>query len=301
MGSVNRTGMLLILAAAVLWGTSGATGRYLSESYAISPFSIAFYRLAIGAVVLSVLKRPGALLVSRRQLGVLALVGAGMALYQAAFFVAVGLAGVSLATLVALGMAPVLVAVLSIFVLKQAPETRVLLSLAAALAGLCLLVGGPTGDADHALLGAGLATLSAVGFAGVTLLGRWLSAHVASPVTTLCGFGIGAAVLLPIALAHGLRLPHDLTEAGVLLYLGIGPTALAYSAFFLGVRWVVPSASSILTLVEPLTATLIAVVLFQERLSALGLLGGALMILAVAALCLAMPLGRNRRAELSAR
>jgi DME family drug/metabolite transporter len=281
--------MLLIVVAAVLWGTSGATGRYLGQSHALSPLAISFYRLAIGALALLAfsprrLTHPGSL----KQTSVLVLVGIGMAVYQASFFVAVSLAGVSLATLVALGMSPVLVAVLSGLVLKpkQGLERSLLLSLLAAVAGLCLLVGNPTAAAANPLAGAALASLSAAGFACVTLFGRWLAGQVAPPLTTLWGFQVGAITLLPLALLTGLNAPDDLLAAGLLVYLGIGPTALAYSAFFLGMRWVVPSTSSVLTLVEPLTATLIAVIVFQEQLTAFGLVGGALMIVALVSLYL---------------
>src|SRR5436305_1700533 len=80
----TRTGMLLIIMAALLWGTSGATGRYLSQTHAISPLAVSFYRLAIGALALAVVSRRGRAPVgSVTQIGALALVGCGMALYQA--------------------------------------------------------------------------------------------------------------------------------------------------------------------------------------------------------------------------
>jgi DME family drug/metabolite transporter len=46
------------------------------------------------------------------------------------------------------------------------------------------------------------------------------------------------------------------------------------------------TVASVLTLVEPLTATILAVVLFGERLGALGLLGGALLLGAILVLAL---------------
>jgi DME family drug/metabolite transporter len=94
----------------------------------------------VGAIALSVLSQRPAGNAARIHLRALVLVGIGMAVYQASFFVAVNMAGVSLATLVALGLSPVLVTVLSVLVLKQTMDGRVLLSLLVALAGLCLLV-----------------------------------------------------------------------------------------------------------------------------------------------------------------
>ena len=63
------------------------------------------------------------------------------------------------------------------------------------------------------------------------------------------------------------------------------PTALAYGLFFTGVRAVPAAVASIVTLLEPLTATALAVVL-GERLAPTALAGGGLMLGAVAALYL---------------
>ena len=284
----TRSGMLLIALAALLWGTAGVTGHLLGEQHTFSPLAVSFYRLFIGGATLLLLQRGRiqAAPTGWHAVG-LVFVGLGMALYQASFFFAVSLAGVSLSTLVALGLAPVLVAAASVLLFKQRPEGRLLLSLAAALVGLVLLVGSPTTATAGTTPGAALSVLAAAGFAAVTLLGRWLSAQVAPTQTTIWGFGIGAATLLPLVLASGLSVPDGPVAALLLLYLGVGPTALAYYAFFQGVRWVLPSQSSILALLEPLTATVISALLFDERLSPLGLGGAALLLLAVAMLYVA--------------
>jgi DME family drug/metabolite transporter len=64
-------------------------------------------------------------------------------------------------------------------------------------------------------------------------------------------------------------------------YVGEIPTALAYGLFVLGMRSTPSTVASVLTLVEPLTATLVAWALFGERLGAIGLLGAWLLIGAI--------------------
>ncbi len=72
----------------------------------------------------------------------------------------------------------------------------------------------------------------------------------------------------------------------LLLYLGLVPSALVYGLFLTGMRSTPATVASVLTLVEPLTATILAVVFFGERLGTLGLLGGTLLLGAILVLAL---------------
>jgi DME family drug/metabolite transporter len=69
-----------------------------------------------------------------------------------------------------------------------------------------------------------------------------------------------------------------------MLYLGAVTTAGAYAIYTLGLRHVSASSAGIVALVEPLTATLLGVFLFGERLGAAGVLGAVLLFAALALL-----------------
>src|SRR4051795_84176 len=98
--AASRRGFLLVVLAALCWGTSGVSGRIVADRTDLGPLDIAWHRMAIGAVVLLV----GTAL-SRRRRGAsataltratavrLVLIGAGLAAYQLAFFAAVATAG----------------------------------------------------------------------------------------------------------------------------------------------------------------------------------------------------------------
>jgi DME family drug/metabolite transporter len=221
--------------------------------------------------------------VSRPVAGRLVLIGAGLAAYQLAYFSAVARAGVSIATLVALGLAPLLVAVGAAVLGHGRPSGTTLTALVVALLGLGLLVGVSAGvDSGTAvLLGALLAAGSALGYAVVTLASGGMPAGV--PVT-LVGFAGGALLLTPIVLAAGIRFPSDPVAIAVLLYLGLVPSALAYALFFTGVRTLPGAVTSIVTLLEPVTGTVLATVFLGERLAPVAVVGGLLMLAAVAGL-----------------
>ena len=286
----SRRGFLLVVLAALCWGTSGVSGRIVAERTDLGPLDIAWHRMAIGAVVLLI----GTALTRRRRVGRttpltrgttirLVLVGAGLAAYQLAYFAAVATAGVSIATLVALGLAPLLIAVGAALLGHGRPDRATVVALVVALTGLVLLV-GITAGADTGttvVLGALMAVGSALGYAVVTLSGAGVPAGI--PVT-LVGFAGGALLLTPVALIVGLRFTTEPVALGVLLYLGLVPSALAYAMFFTGIKTVPGAVASIVTLLEPLTATALATAFLGERLSPGALAGGLLVLAAVAGL-----------------
>jgi DME family drug/metabolite transporter len=286
-----RRGFLLVVLAAACWGTAGFSGRLVQQHSDLGALDIAWYRMAIATVVLL-----AARLLSRRRtvppvartrpvVVRLVLIGAGLGGYQLAYFAAVARAGVSISTLVALGLAPLFVAVATIVLGHGRPAASTLLCLLTALAGLGLLVGlsAGAGAGTAVLLGALLAVGSALGYALVVICGAGVPAGV--PVN-LVAFAGGALLLTPVALIAGLRLPSDATTIGLLLYLGAVPSALAYRFFFTGIRAVPGPVASIVTLMEPVTATVLATAFLHERLATGALLGGLLVLAAVAALYL---------------
>jgi drug/metabolite transporter, DME family len=282
-------GFLLVVLAALCWGTSGLTGDVVAGRTGLDPLDIAWHRMAVGAAVLVAVHlvrgRGPRTLLPREDRGRLLAVGAGLAAYQCAYFAAVATAGVSIATLVALGLAPLLVAVGTALLGHGRPDRATSLSLAAALVGLVLLVGVSAGGSGGraVLLGALVAVGCATAYAGVVLLSGGVPEGV--PTTTV-GFTAGAVLLTPVALLAGLDLTADPVALAWLLYLGTVPSALAYGLFFAGVRAVPAAVASIVTLLEPLTATGLAAAVLGERLSPAALAGGALMLGAVTALYL---------------
>jgi drug/metabolite transporter, DME family len=289
--SVAASGFPLVVLAALCWGTAGVSGRVVADRTDLGPLDIAWHRMAIGAAVLLAVhllgrrRRGPSLPVSRPVAVRLALVAAGLAAYQLAYFAAVATAGVSIATLVALGLAPLLIAVGAAVLGHGRPDGATLVALAAALAGLGLLVGLTAGASTGTavLMGALLAVGSALGYAVVTLASGPVPAGV--PVT-IVGFAGGALLLTPVALAVGLRTTGDPVALAVLVYLGAVPSALAYGLFFRGLRTVPGAVAAIVTLLEPVTATVLATAFLGERLPLGAMAGGALVLAAVTGLYL---------------
>ncbi|GLW12309.1 membrane protein [Microtetraspora sp. NBRC 13810] len=284
-----RQGLLYVSIAATAWGTGGAAAALLYRVGDLGPVAVSFWRFAVGAALLAAFRlltagrpRRRARLSARH----VVLTGAGMAISQSAYFAAIESSGVAIATVVTLGASPVLVAVGARLALGERLGRSGALGIAAAVAGLLLLTGDGGGD-GFSSAGLGWALLSAVTYAGVTLAGRAVRDDPLG--TTLGALAVGALCVLPLALVQGvLPASADPVAAGALLgYLGAVPTALAYGLFFTGLTAVRATTASVISLVEPVGATLIGVLLLGERLAPLAAAGAGVLLLAVLLLALA--------------
>ncbi len=273
--------LALLVVGAVVWGTSGLSGAALAED-GLGPVSVATDRLAIGGglvlVALAAVGRLHRVPTTRPVLTRVLVTGVLAATYQGAYFAAVALGSVSIATLVALGAAPVMVAAASAVLDRRLPAPRVMVAIGLALVGLVLLLGAPAGGAQP-VFGAVLALVPAAAFAAMTVVNRTPITGLGPLELTGVSFTLGALLLAPIALvAGGGWRPSGLGSVAVLLWLGVGPTALAYGAYFAGLRTVPGTTASLIALLEPLTAAVGAALLFGERIPVPGLVGAALLV-----------------------
>ena len=293
----GRVGLVQITAAAVLWGTAGVVAALVHRSTGQGPLEISFWRLAVsGAVMLLIaLPRFGTVLVAaRRDPGPLALAGAALAAYQGLYFLSVTTAGVNVATMVSLGTAPVVAALWEALRQRRAPALRQGVVLVVAIAGLVLVAGGHGGPGGPQQ---GLGVLAAVGsglvYGGSTILGRHLAQHTPAVAMTTLTSVVGAACLVPFALLAGpVVVPADPPLPVWVAWAGIGAmgalaTAVAYVLFNRGLRGTPSSVAAVLTLVEPLTAAVLAVGVLGEPMGAATVVGAGLLLGAVAVLYLA--------------
>ncbi|MFD4438675.1 DMT family transporter [Nocardia sp. NPDC058519] len=201
--------------------------------------------------------------------------------FQGCYFGAVALSSVSTATLITIGMSPVIVAVAEHLTGRRALDRTRAGGIALALTGLALLVGTPGAGGSRVLLGAILALAAATAFAALTVIAA-VPVPGLNPVTsTGVGFTAGAILLaLPAALT---TTAIDTTLNGVLgvLALGLFPTAIAYTLYFRGLTEAGAGTGALLALLEPLTGTLLAVLLLDERLGLAGWAGAVLLSIAL--------------------
>ena len=287
-----RLGLAQICLAGVLWGTGGLAVRVLRDAQPLSIVTISAWRMLIGAMfllVVVVLARQATTLrdLLRRQPARVAAVGVATAAYQALYFAGVVAVGVTVSTVVSLGLAPVIVTVVESARRRRAPDAGHLLVLAAALAGLVLVsVAAGSAGGPHPVLGVLASVGSGTAYALTTLVGQRLAGSTQPLSLATASTAVGAVALAPLALVTGAggSALADPVVSGALVYLGVLTMAIAYLLFYAGLRTAPGSSAVIATLLEPLTAAVLAAVVLDERLGAVGILGGVLILAAVAGL-----------------
>lgn len=105
---------------------------------------------------------------------------------------------------------------------------------------------------------------------------------------SISSISFGAGTLLLLVCASSTRLVIAYPAGGwlLLLYLGCVPTALGYGLFQVGMRSLSATVASTVTMCEPLTAAILAWILFREELGPLGLLGAGFLLGAMAIIML---------------
>jgi DME family drug/metabolite transporter len=210
--------------------------------------------------------------------------GGCLAGYQAAYFTAVTLSGIAVTALVAICSAPLMIAALAPWALGERLTPRVLAALAFGVVGTALLVAAPHGALDLTgplVAGALLALAAGLAYALYVVLAKATLARMAPLPLTALTFAAGAVLLAPTVLWTEAPLRQLTLGWPWLLYLGAVATAGAYAIYSRGLRHVPASVAGVVTLVEPLTATLLGAVLFDERLGATGVVGALLLFSAL--------------------
>jgi len=281
----SRTrGLALICLAAVSWGTTGSVTAVLVERAGAGALVIGAVRMVVGAVLLLALARAGGpLRIARADRWRCAALGLCMAAFQACYFSAVTRTGVAIAALIAICSAPLIIAVVAAATLGERVTARVALAIGLGVAGTALLIVGPRTTADLSprfVSGVVLALAAALAYALYVVLAKATLARTAPLPQAGVTFTVAALVLAPVLAAPGVTQQIALGWPW-LLYLGAVTTAGAYAVYSIGLRDVTASVAGIASLMEPLTATLLGVLLFGERLGAAGVAGAVLLFAAL--------------------
>ena len=292
--SLAWSGLLLVCSAGVVWGTIGSAVDVVHERSSLSALTIGAYRSVAAVAVLAAAVAAGRRWTACRRLvrqhrRRVALVGLLTAAFQFSFFVAVIVIGVSVTTVVALGFAPVLLLVVASVRHGRLPSLNETITVGTALVGLALVSGGGDLDAPHAVLGLLAALGSGAAYALSADVGRSLTQEHDALAVTACTTAVVAAVLVPggllLALLRGESMgTSDLASWVLVAYLGVVTMAFAYVLLYAGLRSTPSGTAVVATLLEPVTAVLLAVLFLGESLSAVGMFGSLLILGAIGSL-----------------
>jgi drug/metabolite transporter, DME family len=215
--------------------------------------------------------------------------GALVALFEIAYQFAIGGVGVAGAAAL-LYTAPIVVAVLARIILKEAlTATRVVLAFTVMIGVTLTVTGGSNAGAEAARMGitAGIAggLLSALSYALTSLMGRYATPRY-GVVKVLFLEAVGGVVLIWIALWVWGRAPAAPPSGNAwlgLLGLAAGSVIAANLLFFSAMKRIEAAPASVAATIEPVVGAVLALLLFSQKLTALGWLGLLMVVGGVAA------------------
>lgn len=271
-------GVLLVLAAAALWGTTG-TAQSLAPP-ALHAVWVGALRLAVAGLFfgawLALVRPPRRAEGPRldwRAVGGAALC---MAVYNLAFFAGVRALGVAVGTAVALGSGPLWAGLLQALWWRRPPPPVWWAGTALAVAGGVALVGAGAAEARFSVAGLLACLAAGASYAVYALLNQALVAHADPGRVTAAVFAGAALLSLPVALLLAGVPAIGVRELAVVAWLGVASTGVAYLLFSHALRHVGGATGVSLALFEPVTAFALAVLVVGERpgwLALAGLLG----------------------------
>lgn len=282
MKNPSLSGAAMALAAAVLWGTTGTAQTFASSQS--SPYWIGALRLLIASIFFSGVVALGRSHRSHDNAWLraawhwVALGGIAMAAYNLCFFAGVKATGVATGTAVAIGSGPVWIGLLQWLTTRQPPRPLWWLGTTLAVMGIGLMLSGASTGTRFDATGFLICLAAGFSYASYTMVSKHLVGVTSPEIATLSVFATAAVIALAVAaLAVG---PFTATRATwiMLSYLGLIATGIAFLLFSHALRHVSASTCVTLSLAEPMTAFVLAIVVVGERPAAVAFGGLALVV-----------------------
>ena len=264
----------------VMWASAFVVIRHVAHD--VSPGALGAGRLLVAAlVVLPLVLRRGWVRPTRREWLLLAVGGVGwfgvynLTLNAGERHVAAGTA----AMIIQIG--PVIVALMAVPLFGERLHGWLLGGMVVGFAGVAVIARGSSTDADASLLGVLLVLVAAAMYAVGVLTQKVLLRRLPSVQVVLVSFLMGAATCLPFSA----DLPGIVADGGAelwwIVYLGVLPTAVAFTTWAYALTHTDAGALSLTTFLVPGIATLIAWLTIDEVPPSLTFVGGALAIVGV--------------------
>lgn len=277
IGSQTRRGRTYVALAAVAWSTAGILQRELSVDVATQLAGRAFFAVLALLAYIAFSER-GQVLRAVRAVGLGGLAIAGlMAIASGSFIVALNHASVaSILFMQALG--PLLAAVMGL-ALGERVSRRTWFAMAMAIGGVALMVGGPGRPGP---LGLGLSLLMTTSFAATLVITRHRRDVSMAPATCL-----SQVIVLVLAAPFADPSSVDHEDLVLLIALGVGQIGLGLVFLTIGARLIPAAEVALITLLEVVLGPLWVWIFLSEQPSAATLVGGAIVLAAVAVQALA--------------
>jgi drug/metabolite transporter, DME family len=297
-------GVVAILFSAIVWGTTGTAATFAPD---VSAAAIGAAAMGVGGIAQALVAARGivrsrAALWNQRRLLVIGALS--VAIYPLAFYGAMRLAGVTVGTVVTIGSAPLLSALIEYLLDRRNLTLQWSVGALVGLIGMGLisvaenLSQGEVVGGDSVPLGVFLGLIGGLTYALYSWSARKMMLQgTRSSVAMGATFGLGGLLLMPVLIATGGPFLASWTNAAVGIYMAAVPMFLGYLSFGFGLARVEASMATVITLLEPVVAAVLAVLIVGERLPNLGWIGVVLVVGCLVIITMPKSLGGRFRAK----
>ena len=278
----------LVMFAAFQWGLAGGLGSLLIDRD-WDPETMSFWRALIGLACmvlwLGVMRLRRRRMPLNRRLVLWSLVaGLGVAGNFAFYFISISEGSVAVAATL-MYSAPIFVYLVSFISGAERPTPVKLAAVALVMAGIVLLTGIYRAEAGAiTLLGLVSGLLAGLSYALFIFGFKYAGAHGPTPSVLAIAFAAGALVLLPLTDPGQIVAVTVSPDVVWFVLLGLLGAGLSFYCYITGLRHSLPTAASIVAMVEPVTATLFGLLVMNDGLRPAQVLGMILILAAVTGL-----------------
>jgi drug/metabolite transporter (DMT)-like permease len=277
-------GLLFAILGSVLWGGSGTAAQFVFHHQAINPIWLVGIRLLFAGTLLIVCSfvRNGMQIfaIFRRKedfwwLIMFALLG--MVPSQLTYFLAIKFGNAATATILQF-MGPLFIIIALSIGNRTLPRRIDVISIVIALTGTLLLVTkGNIGSLALAPLAVFWGLMAGVGQANYTLIPRRLLKNFDASIVTGWAMLIGSIPFAKIIVTDHPQ-TIDFTSILMMLYIIIGGTMLSYLFYLSSLNYLKPDTTGMLSSFEPLTATLLSILLLGVHFGIAETIGSILIL-----------------------
>ncbi len=277
----------------VFWASAFVAIRYLGDAFSPGPLSLG--RLVVGSVCLGVVALAGGVpRPTAAQWRSIVLIGVlwfgvyNVALNEGEQRVDAGTAAMLIQ------VSPILIAVLAAVFLDERFTRNLVIGLGLAFGGVALIAVATSPGGDRDVIGVALCLLSAAVYAVSLVLQKPLVASLRGLHVTWLACSVGMIACLPFAGSLWSELQDaPATSIWWLVYLGVFPTAIAFTTYAYALRYMSASNLGVTTYLVPPITIVMGLVFLDEAPPAMAYVGGALALVGVA-----VARRRSRSAEL---
>lgn len=277
--------VIALIAANIIWGATPPIFKWALED--ISPFTLAFLRFFIAAIIMVPFLRNQDLKIKKRdwpKLFILAFVG--IFIHISFFFLGLELSSSISAPIIA-SAGPIFLMIAGILVLKEHPGIKKILGGAIGLIGVLIIIVLPIlgQEFDGSVLGNLFFVISTIAAVVHTIILKGLSKTYHPLPLVFWSFVIASVMFLP-TFANSMVNNGGMSHIGIqgwtgVIFGAIFASVIAYSLFYFAVKYVLASEVGIFTYIDPIVTIVIAIPLLGEVPTPTYIFGSLLVFLGI--------------------